>query len=81
MEFSRQVYWSELPFPSPGDLPDPEIEPGSPALQTDSVLSEPSDGGPKVQDRGRVTGAKSGVCLAVKRVLCTHTPHSHISEL
>ena len=32
MEFSRQEYWSGLPFPSPGDLPDPGIEPGSPAL-------------------------------------------------
>ena len=37
----RQEYWSGLPFPSPGDLPDPGIEPGSPALQADSVLSEP----------------------------------------
>ena len=36
------VYWSGLPFPSPGDLPDPGIEPGSPALQTDALLSEPS---------------------------------------
>ena len=35
MEFSRQEYWSGLPFPSPGDLPDPGIEPGSPALQAD----------------------------------------------
>ena len=33
MEFSRQEYWSGVPFPSPGDLPDPGIEPGSPALQ------------------------------------------------
>ena len=33
MEFLRQEYWSGLPFPSPGDLPDPGIEPGSPALQ------------------------------------------------
>ena len=32
MEFSRQEYWSRLPFPSPGDLPNPRIEPGSPAL-------------------------------------------------
>ena len=32
MGFSRQGYWSGLPFPSPGDLPDPGIEPGSPAL-------------------------------------------------
>ena len=41
MEFSRQEYWSGLPFPSPGDLPDPGIKPGSPALQTDALLSEP----------------------------------------
>ena len=41
MEFSRQEYWSGLPFPTPGDLPDPGIEPGSPALQADSLLSEP----------------------------------------
>ena len=36
MEFSRQEYGSKLPFPSPGDLPDPGIEPGSPTLQTES---------------------------------------------
>ena len=41
MEFSRQEYWSGLPFPSPGDLPDPGIKRRSPALQADSVLSEP----------------------------------------
>ena len=41
MEFSRQEYWSGLPFPSPGDLPNPGIEPGSPALQADSLPSEP----------------------------------------
>ena len=35
MEFSRQEYWSGLPFPSPGDLPDPGVESGSPALQAD----------------------------------------------
>ena len=40
-EFSRQEYWSGLPFPSPGDLPDPGIEPRSPALQADSLPSEP----------------------------------------
>ena len=40
MGFSRQEYWSGLPFPSPGDLPDPEIEPRSPALQIDSLPSE-----------------------------------------
>ena len=41
MEFSRQEYWSEQPFPSPGDLPDPGIEPVSPALQAGSLPSEP----------------------------------------
>ena len=39
MEFSSQEYWSGLPFPSPGDLPDPGIEPGSPALQADVLQS------------------------------------------
>ena len=38
--FSRQEYWSELPFPSPGDLPNPGIEPGSPALGADSLPTE-----------------------------------------
>ena len=41
MGFSRQEYWSELPFPSPGDLPDLGIEPGSPALYADALTSEP----------------------------------------
>ena len=36
MEFSRQEYWGGLPFPSPGDLPNPRIEPRSPALQVNS---------------------------------------------
>ena len=41
MEFSRQEYWSGLPFPSPGDLSDPGIKPGSPALQADALGAEP----------------------------------------
>ena len=40
LEFSRQEYWSGLPFPSPADLPNPGIEPGSPALQADSLPTE-----------------------------------------
>ena len=39
--FSRQEYWSGLPFPSPADLPDPGIEPGFPALEADAFTSEP----------------------------------------
>ena len=42
MGFSRQEYWSGLPFPSPGDLPDPGIEHRSPAFQADALTSEPS---------------------------------------
>ena len=41
MGFSRQEYWSGLPFPSPGDLPDPGIKPRFPALRVDSSSSEP----------------------------------------
>ena len=41
MGFSRQEYWRGLPFPSPGDLPDPEIEPGFPASQANALTSEP----------------------------------------
>ena len=41
MRFSRQEYWSGLPFPSPGDLPNPGIEPRSPALQADALTSAP----------------------------------------
>ena len=39
--FSRKEYWSGLPFPSPGNLPDPGIEPGSPALKADALTSQP----------------------------------------
>ena len=41
--FSRLEYWSGLPFPSPGDLPNAGIEPGSPALQADILPSEPQE--------------------------------------
>ena len=44
MGFSRQEYWSGLPFPSPGDLPDPGIEPRSPTLQADPLTSAPPGG-------------------------------------
>ena len=40
MGFSRQEHWSGLPFPSPGDLPNPGVKPGSPALQADSLATE-----------------------------------------
>ena len=52
MGVSRQECWSKLPFPSPGDLPDPGIKARSPALQADALTSEPPDqslGAPKLE--------------------------------
>ena len=46
IEFSRQEYWSGQLFPFPGDLPNPGMEPGSPVLQADSLLSEPPEKAP-----------------------------------
>ena len=48
MGFSRQEYWSGLPFPSPGDLPNPGIEPRCPTLEADALTSEPP-GKPRIQ--------------------------------
>ena len=44
MGFSRQEYWSGLPFPFPGNLPDPGMQPGSPVLHADALPSEPLRG-------------------------------------
>ena len=52
MKFERQEFWSGLPFLSPGDLPDPWIEPGSPALQADSLPSEPAEKPMRIVKRG-----------------------------
>ena len=49
MEFSRQEYWSGLPCPSPGDLPDPGIEPGSSSLPTEPLEIDSRDQGPRIQ--------------------------------
>ena len=56
-EFSRQEYWSGLPFPSPRDLPDPGIKPMSPALQADSSPSEP----PEKPSKGLGKGHSDGI--------------------
>jgi len=64
MGFSRQEYWSGLPFPSPGDLPNPGIEPGSPVLQADRVLSEPP-GKPHYRERILAIPTREEKCLLV----------------
>ena len=58
MGFSRQEYWSGLPFPFPGDLPDSRIEPGSPALPADSLLSEPPEK-PRILYRPKLKPSKA----------------------
>ena len=50
MGFSRQEYWSGLPFPYPGDLLDPVIKPRNPALQTDVLTSEPPGKSLKIKE-------------------------------
>ena len=69
MGFSRQEYWSGLPFPSPGDLPDPGIEPGFPTLEADTLISEPP-GKPRVPLSWLRTQVQSLV-----RELRSHKPH------
>ena len=65
MEFSRQEYWSVLPFPSPGDLPNPGIKPRSPALQVDSLPTElwgKPYSNPKSAGFSDVSADKESVC-------------------
>ena len=77
IRFPRQEYWSRLPFPSPGDRPDPGIKPISPALQTDSLLLSPQ-GSPLCSNSWfniiSVFGGITTHCLWVRRrvKLSTH---------
>ena len=68
MGFSRKEYWSGLPFPPPGDLPKPGIKPRSPALQVDSVLSEP----PGKHTVGIEVNLKKWSCSVVPNSLWPH---------
>ena len=61
MGFSRQEYWSGLPFPFPGDLPDPGIEHRSPAFQADALTSEPS-GKPYLSEVSEVAQSCPTLC-------------------
>ena len=61
MGFSRQEYWSGLPFPSPGDLPDPGIKPRSSALQADALPSEP----PGKTGKHDIVGEKTNTKIVV----------------
>ena len=63
MGFSRQEYWSGLPFPSPGDLSNPGIEPWSPALQADALPSKPPGKSCSIPGSGRHPGEGIGYPL------------------
>ena len=59
MEFSRPEYWSESPFPSPGDLSNPGVEPRYPALQVDSLPAEPQGKPINLQEKNKEKIRKS----------------------
>ena len=74
MGFSRQEYWSGLPFSPPGDLPDPGIEPMSPALQVDSLPPEPWGKPHLDDDQDKIPVWNQGVVYF--SILLTRTLHS-----
>ena len=63
MGFSRQEYWSGLSFPFPGDLPDPGIEPGSPAFQAEALTSEPPEK-PQTKQSSTQTSAVGSLAIS-----------------
>ena len=89
MGFSRQEYWSGLPFPSPGDLPDPRIKPGSPTLQTDPLQSElpgkPCLAQSKIQSMKAIHGAPelglSGLGSVLGSTLYSLNDHCQFSSV
>ena len=69
MGFSRQGYWSGLPFPSPGYFPDPGIEPRSPALQEDTLTSEPPGNDIGEDAEGRNTFLRNEMQMLVQTTI------------
>ena len=85
MGFPRQEYWSELPFPSPGDLPDPGIEPRSPTLQADALPTEPPGklkGPVNVQDKPQYVVFPPSLCTDMVFGACLKTcvPETTLEE-
>ena len=75
MGFSRQEYCSGLPFPSPGDLPDPGTEPGSPALEADALTSKPPG-----KPRNPAGPGQVELGLSEWLQLCRQMQHSHLEQ-
>ena len=74
MGFSRQEYWSGLPFPSPGHLPNPGIDPRSPALQADSLPTEPANRQDSLGNTGRQLGRNLGFTRLKHRSALSRSP-------
>ena len=72
MEFSKQEFWSGLSFPSPGDLPDPGIEPRSLALWADALPSEPPGNAQAYNYVFTYTQIYMYTCLYIHRFIITH---------
>ena len=82
MGFSRQEYWSGLPFPSTGDLPEPGIEPRSPALQADALPSEPPEKGTIILSLVQTSYLEFVcVCVCVFCLLLSYLPKKDIIAL
>ena len=81
MEFSRQEYWSGLPYPSPVEFPDPGIKLGSPALQADSLPSEPLGKPQKEGDILKMDISHRDVNVSYKRLISTQVAELHLCLL
>ena len=77
MGFSRREYWSGLSFPSPGGLPHPGIEPGSPALQTDSLPSEPPGKSQTCRQEGKTGGRNVAFSPVLVQIQCSPFQITH----
>ena len=78
--FSRQEYWSGVPFPSPGDLPNPGVKPRSPALQADSLLSEPPGKPHMFYQFSSVTQSCLTLCGPMNHSMTGLPVHHHLPE-
>ena len=80
MEFSRPEYWSGQPFPSPGHLPNPGMEPRSPTLQVDSFPAEPQ-GKPQLKWEGNPKKRGYMYMYSCFTLLCSRNEHNTVKQL
>ena len=81
MGFSRQEYWSGLPFPSPGDFPNPGIELGSPTLEADVLTSEPPGKLPNIRISSVQLNSVAQLCPTLSDPMDCSPPGSSVHEI